>query len=342
MRTLTSLVVALALALPAVGQAQCPLAPGAYTLTQHGDGFFVAGALGDVRFPPVTVIPLELGPPDAACVHPVVIPVDGTAVSDPVCLQGLGLTLQVSRSGCGVGLFDSDGGNDFTLEQVGDTSDASPACNRPHAFCQAGADDFVRSDVSMGNGSPDDCGQSRHGQLVLTVQAQFLIWHDSGGCPAPDGAFNVSQGDTLVAQLSSVVNLTTGSAHGKFADLDGDACFLAVGEGSLAELEQSGSCMDPSSRLLQLAAARTHQHERQHCARRFHRRHQRPVPSQRGAACERCDLPQPATVSDPRRVGDPVRRAARRQFRQMRDRENDPDAAVHGCGADHRRHLLAR
>jgi cysteine-rich repeat protein len=254
MRALVGLVVALAIATPVPGQAQCPIAPGAYALTPLEGGFFVPGSFETVPLPPVAATRLEIGNPNADCVHPVVVPLVPTATRNTACLGDLGWTVQVTQTGCGVGLLDSDGGSDFSLEHIGDTSDTSPVCNTPHTFCQPGADDFVRSDVRLGDGTPDLCGQGGAAQLVFTVPLRFAIWSDAGGCPAPDGTFDAGT-DTLVGAIPMTVNLTTGSAHAIFADLDGDGCFIAPGSVSALEDREAGSCLDPSTRVLRLAGA---------------------------------------------------------------------------------------
>ena len=89
-------------------------------------------------FPASGTIVQDVGPGDADCVHDTVVPYPGGFSTPTFCAPGIGYAVHIEQTGCGIGRIDSDGGFDFTITELGDTSDSSPTCNIPNATCSAG------------------------------------------------------------------------------------------------------------------------------------------------------------------------------------------------------------
>ena len=112
----------------------CPLTPGAYTITQtrgNAQGVHVR----PVRLPPGGTIVQDVAAGAADCVHDTVVPFPGGFSAPTFCVPALGYSVHIDQTGCGVGKIDSDGGSDFTVTELGDTSDSSATCSLPNAPC---------------------------------------------------------------------------------------------------------------------------------------------------------------------------------------------------------------
>jgi hypothetical protein len=186
------------------------------------------------------------------CSHPLSVDFPGGFFAPPFCIPGLNFTVSVVQTGCGIGELDSNGGADYTISEVGDTSDSSAVCNLPQP-CMVGLDNAARVDVKVGDGQADACASGGTASALISIPVFTTTWARVGSCgpefecpetspgccncPDADGAF--SAGDTLVLQFPQTLDLTTDTAAGDFADLDGDGCCLA-GAGPASVL--SGDC----------------------------------------------------------------------------------------------------
>ena len=207
-------------------------------------------------------------PPD--CVHAVVVPFPGGFSVPTFCFPALGFTVGIEQTGCGIGQIDSNGGADYTVTEVGDTSDSSSTCNLPHAGCTNGTDSAVRVNVTVGDGMPDTCA---HGtaNAILSVPVLTTVWieHSSGdfcgtidpatGQPnGADGTFdpgpNPIDSDVLVMRLRQIRDLTTDTVTAYWADLDGDGCTIA-GRGPVSGFSITGVCLDLEAATLTTADA---------------------------------------------------------------------------------------
>jgi len=219
--------------------------PGVYTLTGQAGGTLKTGTAGPFPFPSGGTIKQEVGAGDANCVHNTVVPFPGGFSSPVFCIAGVNYSVMVTQTGCGVGRLDSNGGSDFTINEVADTSDASPTCNLPHpAGCMQGSNKSIRNDVTVGNAVVDTCSGGATANSVVSIPVQTTVWVEfSSGfsCPANDGMVN--PGDTIVSQFVQVLDFSTDTASAKWMDLDGDGCFLA-GQGPLAGHSETGTCIN--------------------------------------------------------------------------------------------------
>jgi hypothetical protein len=158
----------------------------------------------------------------------------------------------VRQTGCGVGQIDSDGGADYTVTEIGDTS--SPTiCNLPHPSCSNGANSSAQVDVTVGDGATDACA-SGTANAIVAVPVFTTTWLDSGFlCPDPDGAFDPGT-DTLITSFPQTLDFTTDTNAADWADLDPDGCCIAgAGPGSNTNpcnpggsggLSSTGTCLD--------------------------------------------------------------------------------------------------
>jgi hypothetical protein len=248
----------------------CPLEPGRYTMTQQeGSQLIVAPSIPPFPFASGGTIVLDVGAaPTEACVHPVTIPFPGGLNVPVFCIEELeGLTVRLDQIDCGVGAIDSNGGSDFTITEIGDTSDGSATCNLPHPDdCMPGADQAIRTDVAVGDDTPDTCLGGGTGNFVLSLRASIRAWYDIGlECPDPDGVFDEGD-DTLLVSLSRTLDLTSDVIRADYADLDGDGCCIAgagpasvtppCNEGSPDVLiSSSGACINLQNGTATAAAA---------------------------------------------------------------------------------------
>src|SRR5262245_28746128 len=158
------------------GGIACALPAGTYTITQTAGGVLNVGTFSDIPFPSGGTLVLDVGPatpPD--CVHNVVVPMPGGLTSPAFCIPALGLTASLQQSGCGVGQIASEGGGDFTITEIGDTS-SQPECDNQQE-CIQGVDNKVRVDINVGDQTPDSC-DSGSANIIISVPVVTTSWLD--------------------------------------------------------------------------------------------------------------------------------------------------------------------
>jgi hypothetical protein len=202
----------------------CPLAPGAYTLTQVSGGVLTVDGLPAFPFPAGGTIVQDVGPGDPSCVHSTVVPFPGGFSAPAFCIPALGFTTSVVQTGCGIGLIDSNGGSDFTITEIGDTSAPGAPCFLTPS-CSSGANSNVRVDITIGDGAADTCAPPGTANATVSVPVFTTTWLKIGMCPDGDGMF--SGGDILVVSFPQTLDFTTDSTLGDWADLDPDGCCIA-------------------------------------------------------------------------------------------------------------------
>jgi len=246
---------------PTVGGTSCPLDPGFYTITQVSGGSLKVATLSAFPFPPGGQLKQDVSAPDEDCVHSVVVPFPGGFSAPVFCIPALGFTTSVVQTACGIGELDSDGGSDYTVSSVGDTSDTSDACDLPHPDCQEGADSSIRIAVDVGDDTPDTCEGGGTANAIVSVPVRTTTWieHSSGDtCPAADGEYNPGPDpvtdDFLVVEFPQILNFTTDKTSTKFEDLDGDGCFIA-GRGPAAGFSATGVCLNVDAMTLSTVAS---------------------------------------------------------------------------------------
>jgi hypothetical protein len=235
----------------------CPLAAGAYTITQTSGGTLNVSTLSTIAFPPSNVVPeagsflFDVGPGNQDCIHNVVVPFPGGLTTPNFCVPVFGFTVKLTQNGCGIGQIASNGGADYTIQEVGDTS-SEPICNNQQA-CNNGVDSKVRVDVTVGDGVADTC-PSGSANAVVTIPVRTLSWLSSSAmCPASQ--FNPDT-DLVVLDVNQILDLTTDTNRAQWMDLSGDGCSIA-GSGPAAGLSSTGSCMNLSTNTVTLAASGT-------------------------------------------------------------------------------------
>jgi len=238
----------------------CPIAPGAYTVTQMAGGKLKVYTFAPFDFPAGGSIVQDVHAaslPD--CVHETVIPFPGGFSAPNFCIPALGFTTSITQTGCGVSRVDSNGGSDFTVNEIGDTSNTGAPCFLPHPGCTNGANSSQRVDITVGNGAADTCSGSATGNALVAVPVFTKTWLDqSGGMALPpcngDGVFNGT--DLLITQFPQVLDFTTDANSAKWMDIDGDGCFLA-GAGPAGGFTATGSCIDFGASTVTTGAAGT-------------------------------------------------------------------------------------
>lgn len=252
--------------------APCALSEGAYLFSSTaGSLSFACGpneALTSMR------ALLDVSGPSIDCIHSVVVPSWGFD-SDAICVEGGTLTTRIQQTACGLGEIDSNGGSDYTLIEVGDTS-SSGVCSFPHPECAPGANRSLVSHHTVGDGTPDTCsGDGVRANVVFSLPAENVTWvSGSGECPDCDGIYHsyphcgcgthrrgaecTNPGgtdpecggdgecvapDVIVSRFPMVVDLSTDSATASFEDTYPDGCSFA-GEGC-AGPETAGGAVNP-------------------------------------------------------------------------------------------------
>jgi hypothetical protein len=231
----------------------CPVAQGRYTLTQVAGGQLQVASIdggtpGGFPFPAGgTVVQDVTGASLPNCVHDTVVPASGGFSAPIFCIPGLNFTVQVTQDGCGVGRIDSNGGSDFTITEVGDTSDSSVTCNLPHMGCPPGpptngADASVRVDITVGNGMADACGGGGTANAITIIPVETQTWlADDFSCPDGDGVFDGADTDILLIKQN--LDFTTDVSSSSWSDIDGDGCTIA-GAGPVPGFSRTGVCID--------------------------------------------------------------------------------------------------
>jgi len=232
----------------------CPLTPGSYTITQVSGGTLKVSTFAPFAFPEGGTIVQDVGAGDANCVHDTVVPFPGGFSAPAFCVPALGYSVHIDQTGCGVGEIDSDGGSDFTVTELGDTSDASAVCNLPNVPCSPSINKSIRVDVTVGNGEVDTCTGSGTANAIVSIPVLTTTWLSAGGCPDPDGTYDPGT-DTLITQFPQILDFTTDTNDATFTDIDGDGCSRA-GSGPNT-LSASGECMDVAGATIKTGAAGT-------------------------------------------------------------------------------------
>jgi hypothetical protein len=252
-----------ATATPTGGTTNCPLEPGHYTITQGAGGRLVVATFSEFPFPTGGTVKMDVGPGDTQCRHEVVVPEDDGFSAPTFCIQALGLSVHVAQDGCGIGRIASMGGADFTIAEVGDTSDTNGPCHLPQTTCQntLGEDSSVRVNLKVGDGTPDTCAGGGTANAILAIPVHTQTWQErssGASCPANDGTYNPPvdpnnvqlNEDLLVVEFPQVLDFTTDTTTVRWSDLDGDGCFIA-GFGPPAGMtatdpafSREGTCMD--------------------------------------------------------------------------------------------------
>lgn len=241
----------------------CPLAPGQYSITQTTGGSLRVGSISSFPFPPGGTVIQDVKPGNAQCIHDTIVPFPGGFSAPFFCIPGLGFTVKVTQTGCGVGQIASNGGADYTVTEVGDTSDTNGPCNLPHRDCTRGADADLRVEVTVGDGTPDSCSGGT-ANAILAIPVSTLTWleHSSGNCcgdcctdpcdpsrAVADGTYDpdAPNPDLLITKFPQILDFTTDRSTTKWMDLDGDGCSIAgVGpaSGFDADPHSTGVCLD--------------------------------------------------------------------------------------------------
>lgn len=237
---------------PTPGGGDCPLEPGRYTITQGTGGTLRVATFTEFPFPAGGTVVMDVAQGQGeACLHDVVVPEDGGFAAPTFCIPALGLSVNVRQNGCGIGQIDSNGGSDYTVSEVGDTSDTNGPCDLPQTTCAAtfSDDSSVRVNITVGDGTADTCAGGGTGNAIVAIPVHTMTWLEfvsapPGECPALDGEYNPDDGDMLVVEFNQVLDFTTDATTTIWDDLDDDGCTIA-GFGPQGGFPvKTGACMD--------------------------------------------------------------------------------------------------
>lgn len=242
---------------PSVPSVGCPLSQGRYTITTTG-GTLTVATFAPFAFPAGGETIQDVTAGDASCVHDTVVPFPGGLTVPVFCVPALGASVAVTQSGCGVGRIDSDGGSDFTVEELGDTSETT-VCGVPQLTCPAAGpapDSSGRIDVTVGDGAPDSCASGGTANAIVSIPVETLTWVAAdASCPDTDGVYDVGT-DTLLAEFPQTLDLTTDTNTARFFDIDGDTCSRS-GLGPQGPFASTGQCIDFGDNTVNIAASGT-------------------------------------------------------------------------------------
>jgi hypothetical protein len=244
---------------PTVTPDDCPLAAGRYTITQGAGGVLRVATFSEFPFPAGGTVVIDVAPGQGeACLHDVVVPADGGFAAPSFCIPALGLTTNVRQDSCGIGQIDSNGGSDYTVSEIGDTSDTTGPCDIPQDTCvtSLGEDSSVRVNITVGDGTVDTCTGGGTANAILAIPVHTTTWQErsSGahcgldpdpvtGVPRADGTFD-PPADLLVVDFDQVLDFTTDSTVTSWDDLDDDGCFIAGVGPADGFPAKTGTCMD--------------------------------------------------------------------------------------------------
>jgi hypothetical protein len=180
-------------------------------------------------FPAGGTIVQDVSTGDVNCVHNTAVPFPGGFNAPNFCVVGLMFTVSVTQTACGAGKIDSDGGSDFTLTTLADTSNTGAPCTLPHSPCTAGLNAGVRVDIDVGDGAADTCPNGGTANALVSIPVHTVSWVDNSGgtfmgCMG-DGVFN--GGDMVAAEFDQILDFTTDGATGSWSDIDADGCTIA-------------------------------------------------------------------------------------------------------------------
>jgi len=252
----------------------CPLEQGAYTVTSVAGGELTVATFTPFPFPPGGVLKEDVSAASMPeCVHSVVVPFPGGFQSPVFCVPALGFTVEVKQTGCGIGQLDSNGGSDYTVTEIGDTSDTSDVCHIPQTGpCGPSSDDSsVRVDVTVGDGQPDTCTAPGTANAIVAIPVVTTTWQErssgdlcgtvdpaTGEPNGADGTFDPGNGgptdDLLIVRFPQILDFTTDTNTTRWEDLDGDGCIIA-GRGPKAGLTNTGVCLDIDGHTITTAAS---------------------------------------------------------------------------------------
>jgi hypothetical protein len=199
-------------------------AAGRYTETT-GPGELKVSTFAAFPFPAGSVTTQDVSAPNANCVSNTVIPYPGGLTTPVFCVPALGYTVEVVQTGCGVGVIDSDGGSDLTVDEKGDTSFTSGGCAAGQS-CAAFADSSGLVRIKVGDGVVDTCAAGTKGNAMVSIPVFTTTWlAEDASCPDADGA-PPEGSDTIITSFPQTLDQTTDRATAEFADLDGDTCSI--------------------------------------------------------------------------------------------------------------------
>ena len=197
---------------------------GRYTQTTTG-GVLKVSTFQPFQFPSGGMTIQDVGAPNAQCVSDTVIPYPGGLTVPLFCVPALGYTVQVSQTGCGIGIIDSDGGSDLTTTEVGDTSYNLNGCAASQS-CASFVDSSGNIDVTVGDGTADTCSTGGTGNAMVSIPVNTVTWlAEDSSCPDADGA-PPEGGDTIITQFPQTLDLTSDRATASYGDLNADGCSL--------------------------------------------------------------------------------------------------------------------
>jgi hypothetical protein len=186
----------------------------------------------------VTIQDVSAG--NGSCVHNTVIPYPGGFSTPVFCVPALGYTVQVTQTGCGVGIIDSNGGSDLTTTEKGDTSFTNGGSCITTQSCAAFVDSSGEINIQVGDGTADTCSTGGTGNAMVSIPVNTVTWLSTNGCPDTDGDPNGGD-DTIITQFPQTLDLTTDRATAQFADNDLDGCSLR-GAGPAGPFTQNQIC----------------------------------------------------------------------------------------------------
>jgi hypothetical protein len=201
----------------------CPVSQGRYTQTTTG-GVLKVSTFSPFQFPAGGTTIQDVSAGDSNCVHDTVIPYPGGLTVPVFCVPALGYTVQVSQTGCGIGIIDSNGGSDLTTTEKGDTSYNSGGCAASQS-CAVFIDSSGEIDITVGDGSADTCSSGTANAMV-SIPVNTVTWLSTNGCPDPDTSPSEAD-DTIITQFPQTLDLTTDRATAQFNDnAPTDGCSL--------------------------------------------------------------------------------------------------------------------
>jgi len=236
----------------------CPITTGKYTVTQVTGGSLRVYTFMPFPFPAGgSIVQDTTGASLPDCIHDTVIPFPGGFNAPNFCVPALGYTVSVTQTGCGVGQIDSNGGSDYKIEELNDTSNTGAPCNLPHTGCAPGSDASTRVDVTVGNSVADVCAGTGAANAIVTVPVHTKTWQDNSGgtfgACSGDGVFNA--GDAVITEFDQILDFTTDEAHSSWGDIDGDLCSIAGGGPAAGQPLIKGECLDTVAMTVKTVAA---------------------------------------------------------------------------------------
>ncbi len=196
-------------------------AAGHYVQTTTG-GVLKVSTFSPFDFPAGGTTDQDVSAPDANCVSTTVIPYPGGLTVPIFCVPALGYTVQVTQTGCGIGVIDSDGGSDLTTTENGDSSANIFSCSVSQS-CATPVDSSGEIDITVGDGIADTCSTGT-GNAMVSIPVNTVTWLASDSSCPDSGGGPPSGGDTIITQFPQTLDLTTDRATAKFNDNDPDGC----------------------------------------------------------------------------------------------------------------------